>query len=220
METNNKAKMTLGEKLKSARKSAGLTQEQLAEKLLVSRPAVTKWETDKGMPDIGSLKRISKLLNISIDYLLDSGESVDLSVMREEINLDDYTYTRKIKGRWSKKAGKKDMVVRKKYPDAEIHYLAGKQILTRGEKITDNAIGFLTDAPFGIPEFLNGIKNADKEFYLVNQSDRQFMVIVTDEFIESRRLAEKITDKKFAIGNFSFVDCGIISDVKDNKNDK
>ena len=134
--------------------------------------------------------------------------------MREEINLDDYSYTRKFKGRWSKKAGKKDMVVIEKYPNAEIHGLLGKQILTKGEKITDNAIGFLTDAPFGIPELLNGIKNTDKEFYLVNQSDKQFFVIVTDEFIESRQLAEKITDKKFAIGNFSFIDCGILSDIE------
>lgn len=99
----------------------------------------------------------------------------------------------------------------------EIHCLLGKQILTKGEKITDNVIGFLTDAPFGIPEFLNSIKNADKEFYLVNQSDKQFFVIVTDEFIESRQLAEKILDKKFSIGNFAFVDCGIISDFQDSK---
>lgn len=218
MAKNDVAGMTLGEKLKSARKSAGLTQEQLAEKLLVSRQAITKWEADKGMPDIENLKQLSKLLNISIDYLLDSGESIDLSVIREEINLDDYPYTRKFKGRWYKKAGKKDMVVREKYPNDEIHYLMGKQILTRGEKLTDNIIGFLMDAPFGIPDFLNGIKNADKEFYLVNQSDKQFFVIVTDEFIESRQLIDKITDKRFSIGNFSFVDCGIISDNKDKRN--
>ena len=214
MMKNDETKMTLGQKLKSARKSAGLTQEQLAEKLLVSRQAITKWEADKGMPDIENLKQLSKLLNISIDYLLDSGETIDLSVIREEINLDDFTYTRKFKGRWSKKAGKKDMVVFQKYPNSEIHGLLGKQILTKGEKITDNAIGFLTDAPFEVPEFLSGIKNADKEFYLVNQSDKQFFVIVTDEFIESRQLAEKITDKKFSIGKFSFVDCGIISDME------
>lgn len=215
MMKNDEKRMTLGEKLKSARKSAGLTQEQLSEKLLVSRQAITKWETDKGMPDIENLKQLSKLLNVSIDYLLDSGDTIDLSVMREEINLDDYTYTRKLfKGRWSEKAGKKDMIVTEKYPNAEIHGLLGKQILTKGEKIMDNAIGFLTDAPFGMPEVLNGIKNTDKEFYLVNQSNKQFFVIVTDEFIESKQLAEKITDKKFSIGNFSFVDCGIISVFK------
>lgn len=215
MVKNDETRMTLGEKLKSARKSAGLTQEQLAEKLLISRQAITKWEADKGMPDIENLKQLSKLLNISIDYLLDSGEAIDLSVMREEINLDDYTYTRKLfKGRWCKKAGKKDMVVIGKYPNAEIHGLLAKQILTKAEKIMDNAIGFLTDAPFGIPEVLKSIQNTNKEFYLVNQSDKQFFVIVTDEFIESRQLFEKITDKKFTIGNFSFVDYGIISDFE------
>lgn len=220
MEATGKTKMTFGEKLKSARKRAGFTQEQLAEKLSVSRPAITKWEADKGMPDIGNLKRLSRLLNISIDYLLEDGESIDLSVMREEIDLNDYDYTRKLKGRWSKKAGKKDMVVMKKYPNAEIHCLIGKQMPTRGEKITNLAIVFFTTAPYGIPEFLNGIKNTDKEFYLVDQPDKQFFVIVTDAFMESRQLAEKITEKKFAIGNFLFVDCGILSDFEDNKKNK
>lgn len=221
MKTNDNPKITLGEKLKSARKIAGLTQEQLANKLLVSRQAITKWEADRGMPDIENLKKLSILLNISIDYLLDSGENIDLSIMREEINLDNYTYTRSIKRRWSIKAGKKDMVVMEKYPDAEIHCLVGKQILSRGEKIIDNAIGWLTTAPFGIPDLINGIKNSDKEFYLVSQADKQFFVIVTDEFIESRQLREKIKTKKFEIGNYSFVDCGIISGLnKDNKYDR
>ena len=44
--------MTLGMKLKQARMDAGLTQEQLAGKLMVSRQAITKWESDKGMPDV------------------------------------------------------------------------------------------------------------------------------------------------------------------------
>lgn len=184
MVSNDVLGITLGEKLKSARRNAGLTQEQMAEKLSVSRQAITKWEADKGMPDIENLKQISRLLNISIDHLIDNGENTDLSVMREKINLDEYTYNRKITGRWNKKTSKKDMAVIAKYPNAEIHYLMGKQILTRGEKIADNSIGFLTDAPFGIPEFLNGIKNADKEFYLVNQPGRQFFVTVTDEFID------------------------------------
>ena len=52
--------MTLGEKLKNARKNAGLSQEQLAEKLCVSRAAVAKWETDKGLPDIMNLIAITK----------------------------------------------------------------------------------------------------------------------------------------------------------------
>lgn len=218
METNEQRKMTFGEKLKSSRKSAGLTQEQLAEKLLVSRQAITKWESDRGMPDIENLKRLSALVGVSLDYLLDDGVTVDISVTREGIDLDLYDYNRKISGRWVKKTGKKDMVVMEKYPGADIHCLIAKQILTKGEKITDNLIGFLTDAPFGIPEFINGIKNTNKEFYLVTQREKQFFVVVTDEFIESRQLREKITAKKFKIGNFAFTDCGVISKKDKCKN--
>ena len=49
--------MTLGEKLKIARKQAGLSQEQLSEKLGVSRSAVAKWETDNGIPDVRMVGR-------------------------------------------------------------------------------------------------------------------------------------------------------------------
>ena len=202
-------KMTFGEKLKLARKNAALTQEQLADKLMVSRQAITKWESDKGMPDINNLRRLAQLLDVSIDYLLDNGEQLDLSVMREPINLDNYRYIKKKGGRWSKKVGRKDMVVREKFPNAEIHALIGEQKLTRGEKITDNVFGF-TFFAFGIPGFINGVKNTDKEFYLVNDADNQFFVTVTDEFIESRKLSEKITQKKFEIGNFKFTVCNYL----------
>ena len=62
--------MTFAEKLKSIRKKAGLSQEQLAEKLGVSRQAVTKWETETGIPDIENMMAISALFDISIDELL------------------------------------------------------------------------------------------------------------------------------------------------------
>lgn len=67
--------MTLAEKVKSIRKQAGMSQEQLAEKLGVSRQAVTKWETDAGIPDIENVMAISALFDISIDDLL-SNEKV------------------------------------------------------------------------------------------------------------------------------------------------
>ena len=49
-----------------------------------------------------------------------------------------------------------------------------------------------------------------KEFFLINSGDSQVFVTVTDEFIESRRLSRKITDKKFGIGGFLFTDCGVM----------
>jgi len=61
--------MTFAEKLKSIRKRAGMSQEQLAEKIGVSRQAVTKWETDAGIPDIGNIMEISAIFDISIDEL-------------------------------------------------------------------------------------------------------------------------------------------------------
>ena len=62
--------MTFAEKLKSIRKQAGMSQEQLAEKLGVSRQAVTKWETNGGIPDIENIMAVSALFDISIDELL------------------------------------------------------------------------------------------------------------------------------------------------------
>lgn len=209
--------MTFGEKLRSARKDAGLTQEQLAERLALSRQAITKWESDKGMPDIENLKRLSEQLAVSIDFLLDDGREMDLSVMREAIDLDAYEYDRKRSGRLIKKAGKKDRIVREKYPHGKIHALLGTQILTKGEKMADNLIGFLTSAPFGLPQFINSVKNVDKEFYLIDEAGKQFLVMVTDEFMESRQLAERITAKKFEIGNFSFMDLGPIPEPKEKQ---
>lgn len=69
--------MTFAEKLKSIRKQAGLSQEKLAEELGVSRQAVTKWETDTGIPDIENLIAISKLFAISIDELLSNEKGTD-----------------------------------------------------------------------------------------------------------------------------------------------
>lgn len=67
--------MEFNEKLQELRKSKGLTQEELAGKLYVSRTAVSKWESGRGYPSIDSLKDISHFFNISIDDLL-SGEKL------------------------------------------------------------------------------------------------------------------------------------------------
>lgn len=67
--------MEFNEKLQQLRKEKGLTQEQLAEELHVSRTAISKWESGRGYPSIDSLKEISKLFALSIDNLL-SGEEL------------------------------------------------------------------------------------------------------------------------------------------------
>ena len=65
--------MEFNEKLQELRKDHGLTQEELAEVLFVSRTAISKWETGRGYPSIDSLKEISNFFSVTIDELL-SGE--------------------------------------------------------------------------------------------------------------------------------------------------
>ena len=62
--------MTLGEKLKKFRNDTGMTQEELAARLYVTRAAVSKWETDRGYPAIDSLRLIARLMDCTLDELV------------------------------------------------------------------------------------------------------------------------------------------------------
>ena len=74
--------MEFHEKLQELRKERGITQDELAETLYVSRTAISKWESGRGYPNIDSLKEISKYFSVSIDDLL-SGEKL-LSIAEKE----------------------------------------------------------------------------------------------------------------------------------------
>ena len=75
--------MTIDEKLKKLRKENNLTQDDLAEKIFVTRTAVSKWETGQGYPSIESLKLLAKLFETSIDELV-SDEDVEIKIKQEE----------------------------------------------------------------------------------------------------------------------------------------
>lgn len=62
--------MDIGENIRNARKKKGMTQEMLAEKMGVSRQAVSKWESGKGMPETEKLAELSVLLGVSADRLI------------------------------------------------------------------------------------------------------------------------------------------------------
>ena len=66
--------MEFNEKLQELRKQKGLTQEELAERLFVSRTAVSKWESGRGYPNIDSLKAIAGFFSVTVDQLLSSEE--------------------------------------------------------------------------------------------------------------------------------------------------
>lgn len=62
--------MEIGAKLKEARTKEGLTQEEVAEAIQVSRQTISNWENEKSYPDIVSVIKLSDLYNISLDKLL------------------------------------------------------------------------------------------------------------------------------------------------------
>ncbi|MBR2658392.1 helix-turn-helix transcriptional regulator, partial [Candidatus Saccharibacteria bacterium] len=69
--------MRFNNKLKVLRKQYNLTQEELAERLDVSRQAITKWESGEGMPDIDNLKQIAELFGTTIDDLVADEKEVE-----------------------------------------------------------------------------------------------------------------------------------------------
>lgn len=85
--------MEFHEKLQQLRKSRGMTQEELAQVLFVSRTAVSKWESGRGYPSIDSLKAISKFYSVTIDELL-SGEEV--MAIAEEDSLQKQKYIKNL----------------------------------------------------------------------------------------------------------------------------
>ena len=82
--------MEFNEKLQELRKQKGMTQEELANALWVSRAAISKWESGRGYPSIDSLKDISKFFSVSIDTLL-SGDQI-LTIAEEDRKLTESRY--------------------------------------------------------------------------------------------------------------------------------
>ena len=87
--------MEFNEKLQNLRKQRGLTQEELAEKLYVSRTAISKWESGRGYPNIESLKAISKFFSVTVDELLSTDEILTIAEednKRKEKHFRDLMY--------------------------------------------------------------------------------------------------------------------------------
>ena len=79
--------MEFNEKLQELRKARGLTQEELAEALFVSRTAISKWESGRGYPSIESLKQIANYFSISIDELLSGERLITIAENENRTNL-------------------------------------------------------------------------------------------------------------------------------------
>ena len=180
--------MTLGDKIRQARRGCGLSQEQLADKLAVSRSAVAKWETDKGLPDVGNLKILARLLGVSVDDLLDEAETADASLIREPYSLASC-------GQGCKKV-KKDRLVCERFPDAKIFPLFARQDKTGQQACASDP----PDCGKGTKVFEH---QTDRAFYLVVKEEKRLLVTVTDTCLEIRSLEQDCD--RFQLGNWHFI---------------
>lgn len=191
-------KITFGEKLKNARLESNYTQEELVNKLCVSRSEISKWESDKGMPDINNLKIISSVLNITIDYLLNEEDNLKLNTTKYKIDLNSYPLL--------KKKEQKDMAIINKFLEAEIYSLLATEKNTKPENVINELVNFFSPFVDIIP-FTKSINNIDNEFYLINDKNKQFLALVTSDYIEIEELKDKVDKNKFTHGNYKFVLC-------------
>ena len=83
--------MEFNEKLQELRKSRGLTQEELAKELFVSRTAISKWESGRGYPNIDSLKELSRYFSVSIDELICPDEILTAAENEKREAIGKYT---------------------------------------------------------------------------------------------------------------------------------
>ena len=183
--------MTFGEKLKEARKKAGLSQEQFAEKMSVSRSAVAKWEAGNGMPDINNLKVLAQLLDVSLDYLLDEDEKFSFNETRDAIDLDSFEVSGKCRD-------KKDAACYSRFSGADAIYpLIRRKKMSKGEWLADLIAG---------PGIIQGADylNDASAHYLVEFGGKQLLVNVSKDFITSRELANRVDPRRFDFGNYTF----------------
>ena len=85
--------MSFGQRLREARKNAGLTQAQLAEILDISDSTVTSWEKETRQPDIPNIKRLTRALNVTPEYLLEiekaPAKGIDEGFTEESMKRED-----------------------------------------------------------------------------------------------------------------------------------
>lgn len=108
--------MNLGNSLFQARKKCGLSQEDVAEKLGISRQTVSKWETDETVPDIRQSKKMAVLYNMSLDELIDF--DIDIKEIKEAIDKTSKEVEEKID--WTNAWGKKYPILLKYQVDVNI----------------------------------------------------------------------------------------------------
>ncbi len=190
--------MTLGEKIKEIRKKFGYTQEKFAELLNVSRQAVTKWETDAGLPDTENLKQISKIFGVSIDSLLDNESNVRTESIKIELNPEEY----------GSKLKSYDKIIEKYFPAPwEVYSLVRERRLSRLENVFDFLVGA------GTLELADSLRDLSP-WLLAKNGERKMLVNIKDWVLTATPIPSDINEDKFVYDKNKFIK------IKNNINEK
>ena len=186
--------MMFSQKIKEIRKRFGLSQEQLAEIINVSRQAITKWETGGGLPDVSNLQELSKVFGVTVDYLLDDDRNLPALSMKVELDKDKYKNKLKMYLE----------VLRDYYPEPYEVY-----VLTRTKRL--NFIELALDT-FIAPE-IGPVSTEDSlgnlsPYYLVKKDGLKLLVNIKDYVLEVVELPSNTNDKRFVYGKNRFRNCG------------
>ena len=181
---------TFGEKLASLRKQANMTQNDLADKLMVSRQAITKWENDKGLPDIDNLVMISKIFNVTMEDLLEYKiETIELKEGSTVETIDKENSKFKVV----------DKFIKERFAEADsISYLSREIKLNVWEEIID----------FILPSMPSGAVRYARDgvmwySYLVEKGENQYLVLVHKDKLMIRKLEEKF-EKKIVVDGYKY----------------
>ena len=181
--------MTLGQKIKDIRKRFGLSQESLAEIISVSRQAITKWERDEGLPDVSNLQELSKVFNLTVDYLLDNDNSLPALSMKKELDKDKYEMNAK---------GYKQILKDYYAEPWEIYELLRSENKGKlARVVSDWIIGA------GAMETVDAL-NDTTPYYLIKKEDLKLLVNIHNYILEVIELPENTNDKKFIYGKNKF----------------
>lgn len=149
--------MNLGNSLFNARKKSGLSQEEAAAKLGVSRQTISKWETDETLPDIRQSKKLALLYHLSLDELIE----FDIEIKEIEQVIDHTSEEMQKKIDWTKVWGRKYPILTAYQKEVDVKEYADKIKMMLDSLKADYGYND-TDAGLVLKDILARVWNTDK----------------------------------------------------------
>lgn len=183
--------MTLGKKLKEIRKRFGLSQEQLAEIMNVSRQAITKWENEDGLPDVSNLQELSKIFGVTVDYLLNNDNNLPALSMKKKLD----------KNKYNNKISSYKKILNEYFTGSwELYVLTFSYKLGKLEGLLDLFTG-------GNYNLIKGVSDLSP-YYLAVKDNIKLLINIKEWNLEVIELPSNTNPQKFIYNKKKFINCG------------